>query len=85
MKTFKQFLQILSEKKKDKEPKFSKKQQNELTKGIVVKPETKRDEEGVLTYNLANTPRPVYTKPGSPERRVQTKEIERHGAKQFKK
>ena len=82
MKTFKQFLQILSEKK---EPKFSKKQQKELTKGIVVKPETKRDEEGVLTYNLANTPRPVYTRPGSPERRVQTKEIERHGAKQFKK
>ena len=75
MKTFRQFLQILSEKK---EPKFSKKQQKELTKGIVVKPERKREEEGVLTYNLANTSRPVPTKPGSPERRIQTKEIERH-------
>lgn len=84
MKTFNQFLQILSEKKKDKEPKFSKRQQKELIKGIVVKPKEERDEHGVRTYNLANTPRPVYTKPGSPERRVQTKEIERHGAKQFK-
>ncbi len=80
MKTFKQFLQILSEKKKDKkdkEPKFSKKQQKELTKGIVVKEpkDLQIDPDGTKTYNLSNSPRPVYTKPGSPERRVQTKEI----------
>ncbi len=90
MKTFKQFLQILSEKKKDKkdkEPKFSKKQQKELTKGIVVKEpkDLQIDPDGTKTYNLSNSPRPVPTKPGSPERRIQTKEIERHGAKQFKK
>ena len=87
MKTFKQFLQILSEKKKDKEPKFSKKQQKELKKGIVVDnpPDLQIHSDGTATYNLSNSPRPVYTKPGSPERRIQTKEIERHGAKQFKK
>ncbi len=43
------------------------------------------DPDGTKTYNLSNSPRPVPTKPGSPERRIQTKEIERHGAKQFKK
>jgi hypothetical protein len=87
MKTFKQFLQILSEKKKDKEPKFSKNQQKELKKGIVVNEpkDLQIDSDGTKTYNLSNSPRPVPTRPNSPERRIQTKEIERHGAKQFKK
>jgi len=85
MRTFNEFNQILQEKKK--EPKFSKKQQKELTKGIVVSdpPDLQIHPDGTKTYNLSNSPRPVYTKPGSPERRIQTKEIERHGAKQFKK
>jgi hypothetical protein len=87
MKTFQQFLQFLEEKKKDKEPKFSKKQQKELKKGIVVKEpkDLQIDSDGTKTYNLSNSPRPVPTRPNSPERRIQTNEIERHGAKQFKK
>lgn len=78
MKTFQEFLEILQEKKK----KPSKK---ELVKGIVVRPNVERSEDGTLSYNLNDQPKPVDTKPGSPERRVQTKEIESHGAKQFKK
>jgi len=80
MKTFQQFLQFLEEKKG-----FSKKREKELTKGIVVKPNVERDPDGTLRYNLRDMPRPVPTEPNSPERRIQTKEIERHGAKQFKK
>jgi len=75
-------MQILQEKK---EPKFSKKQQKEITTGIVVKPNVEREPDGTLRYNLRDQPKPVYTKPNSPERTLQTKEIQKHGAKQFKK
>lgn len=81
MKTFKEFLQIIQEKKK--EP--SKKQKKKLVKGIVVQPNVQRSEDGTLSYSLKDQPRPVYTEPGSPERRIQTSEIESHGEKEFKK
>lgn len=78
MKTFQQFLQFLEEKK------ISKKQQRELTKGIVVKPDVERESDGTLRYTL--TKPPVPTKPNSPERRIQTKAIEKaSGAKSFEK
>jgi hypothetical protein len=81
MKTFLEFLEIIQEKKK--EP--SKKEKKKLVKGIVVQPEIERSEDGTITYSLKDQPRPVDTKPGSTERRVQTREIESHGAKEFKK
>jgi len=79
MITFKQFLDILLEKK------LTKKQEKEVTKGIVVKPQdvTVRA-DGTKTYNLSNSPRPVYTNPGSPERKAQIKVIQKNsGASSF--
>ena len=81
MKTFKEFLQIIQEKKKEQ----SKKQKQKLVKGIVVQPNVERSEDGTLSYSLKDLPKPPETEPGSPERRVQTREIESHGAKEFKK
>lgn len=79
MKTFKQFLQILSEKK------LSKKQQKEISKGIVVKPKNvQTDADGTKSYNLRDVPKPVYTNPGSAERKAQINIIQKNsGAKAF--
>lgn len=79
MRTFKQFLNVLLEKK------LTKKQEKEVTKGIVVKPQDLQvDSDGTKTYNLSNSPRPVYTNPGSPERKAQIKVIQKNsGASSF--
>lgn len=78
MKTFKQFLQILSEKKKDKEPKLSKKEKERLPRGVV-----KTGHTG--DFNIGDTERPVETAPGSPERAAQIEAIMRaSGAKAFR-
>ena len=77
MKTFSEFLEIIQEKKKE--------QKKKLVKGIVVQPNVERSEDGTLSYSLKDLPKPPETEPGSPERRVQTREIESHGAKEFKK
>jgi hypothetical protein len=68
MKTFQEFLEVLSEKKKDKK----------VTRGVVVKP------KDVSSYNLSDYPEPKETKPGSPERMEQIKKLLDNGAKRFK-
>lgn len=68
LKTSSEFLEVLSEKKKDKR----------VTRGVVVKP------KNVSSYNLNDYPEPKETKPGSPERMEQIKKILDNGAKRFK-
>lgn len=79
MRTFNEFNQILQEKKKDKEPKLSKKEKKELTRGVV-----KTGHTG--DFNIGDTERPVETAPGSPERAAQVAAIMRaSGAGAFRR
>jgi hypothetical protein len=79
MKTFREFLEIIQEKKN----KLSKKERKRLSKGIVVK-KPKPENDGTLTYNLGDSPKPIDTKPGSEERDAQIQAILDNGAKKFK-